>query len=47
MKKILAIVVLVLLLLALLVGCSEADKVNANISKQAEYFGWSLAWLWG
>lgn len=39
MKKILAIVVLVLLLLALLVGCTEADKVNANISKQAEYFG--------
>lgn len=39
MKKILAIVVLALLLLALLVGCTEADKVNANISKQAEYFG--------
>lgn len=39
MKKILAIVVLVLLLLALLVSCTEADKVNANISKQAEYFG--------
>lgn len=39
MKKRFAIVVLVLLLLALLVGCTEADKVNANISKQAEYFG--------
>lgn len=39
MKKRFAIVVLALLLLALLVGCSEADKVNANISKQAEYFG--------
>lgn len=25
-------------LLALLTGCSEADKVNANISKQADYF---------
>lgn len=35
MKKILAIVVLVLLLLTLLVGCTEADKVNANISNQA------------
>lgn len=39
MKKVFAIVVLVLLLLTLLVGCTEADKVNANISKQAEYFG--------
>lgn len=39
MKKVFAIVVLALLLLALLVGCTEADKVNANISKQAEYFG--------
>lgn len=39
MKKRFAIVVLALLLLALLVGCTEADKVNANISKQAEYFG--------
>ena len=39
MKKRFAIVVLTMLLLALLVGCTEADKVNANISKQAEYFG--------
>ena len=39
MKKRFAIVVLAMLLLALLVGCTEADKVNANISKQAEYFG--------
>lgn len=39
MKKVFAIVVLALLLMALLVGCTEADKVNANISKQAEYFG--------
>lgn len=39
MKKVFAIVVLALLLLTLLVGCTEADKVNANISKQAEYFG--------
>lgn len=39
MKKRFAIVVLALLLLTLLVGCTEADKVNANISKQAEYFG--------
>ena len=39
MKKRFAIVVLAMLLLTLLVGCTEADKVNANISKQAEYFG--------
>ena len=39
MKKRFAIVVLTMLLLAPLVGCTEADKVNANISKQAEYFG--------
>lgn len=39
MKKRFAIVVLTMFLLALLVGCTEADKVNANISKQAEYFG--------
>lgn len=24
--------------LIILVGCSEADKVNTNISKQADYF---------
>ena len=27
-----------LLLLFILSGCSEADKVNANLSKQADYF---------
>lgn len=30
---------LALLITAMLTGCSEADKVNANISKQADYFG--------
>lgn len=36
MKKIFAtIMVLVVLVLC---GCSEADKANANISKQADYF---------
>ena len=38
MKKIVAIVLLAVTICALLVGCSEADKVNANISKQADYF---------
>ena len=36
-KTILAIVLLVLCA-ATLVGCSEATKVNHNISKQADYF---------
>ena len=38
MKKIVAIVLLAVAICVLLVGCSEADKVNANISKQADYF---------
>ncbi len=38
MKKIIAIVMVLACICALLVGCSEADKVNANISKQADYF---------
>lgn len=38
MKKIVAIVLLVTAICVLLVGCSEADKVNHNISKQADYF---------
>lgn len=38
MKKIAAIVLLAVAICVLLVGCSEADKVNANISKQADYF---------
>ena len=38
MKKIIALVMVLAGICALLVGCSEADKVNANISKQADYF---------
>ena len=36
MKKIFAVIMLLAALL--LCGCSEADKANANISKQADYF---------
>lgn len=36
MKK--NLVVLLMIVFVLLTGCSEADKVNANISKQADYF---------
>ena len=36
-KKI-VVVVLMMALVAAMTGCSEADKVNANISKQADYF---------
>lgn len=36
MKK--KMMVLLMLMFVLLTGCSEADKVNANISKQADYF---------
>ena len=37
--SLIAAALLALLITALLTGCSEADKVNANISKQADYFG--------
>lgn len=36
-KKILAILAMTTLIF-ILAGCSEADKVNYNISKQADYF---------
>lgn len=36
--SLIAAVLLALLIVAVLAGCSEADKVNANISKQADYF---------
>lgn len=36
--SLIAAALLVLLITAMLTGCSEADKVNANISKQADYF---------
>lgn len=32
------VVVLMLAMVVAMTGCSEADKVNANISKQADYF---------
>lgn len=38
MKKKIKFVFVAALLAALLAGCTEADKVNANISKQADYF---------
>ena len=37
MKKVLALILSVVLVLSP-VGCSEADKVNANLSKDADYF---------
>lgn len=33
-----AVILLAMVIILLLTGCSEADKVNANISKQADYF---------
>lgn len=38
MKKIIALILVLVATCVILVGCSEADKVNANISKQADYF---------
>ena len=38
MKKLAAIISVTLLAAVLLSGCSEADKVNANLSKDADYF---------
>lgn len=37
MKKVFALVISAILALSL-VGCSEADKVNSNLSKEADYF---------
>lgn len=39
MKKFIAIILAIFLIIGLFTACTEADKVNANISKQAEYFG--------
>ena len=39
MKKFIAIILAIFLIICLFTACTEADKVNANISKQAEYFG--------
>lgn len=38
MKKKMKFIFIAVLLIALLAGCTEAAKVNANISKQADYF---------
>jgi uncharacterized protein YxeA len=38
MKKIIAIVTVIMVMVVCLGGCSEAEKVNYNISKQAQYF---------
>lgn len=38
MKKVIAILLAAMCILMLLAGCSEADKVNMNLSKQADYF---------
>ena len=36
--KICTLLALAVLLVTILVGCSEADKVNYNMNKQADYF---------
>lgn len=38
MKKFIAVLLALFCALFMLAGCSEADKVNYNISKQANYF---------
>ena len=38
MKKKIGIIGVLVLVILLVTGCTEADKVNANISKQADYF---------
>lgn len=38
MKKVMAFLVLVLTVAALLVGCSEAERVSQNVSQQADSF---------
>lgn len=38
MKKILCLILVLLLVLGALSGCSEAAKVNADLSKDADYF---------
>lgn len=37
-RKLNVAIVIMMVLSCLISGCSEADKVNANISKQADYF---------
>ncbi len=38
MKKTILIILITIMLLMCLVSCTEADKVNYNVSKQADYF---------
>lgn len=38
MKKIISIMMLALILVCVLASCTEADRVNYNTSKQAQYF---------
>ena len=38
MKKVLSIACTLLIITLVLAGCTEADKVNENLSKQADYF---------
>lgn len=38
MKKKIGILTVLVLVVLLVTGCTEADKVNVNISKQADYF---------
>lgn len=38
MKKIIVTLAIIVLTLIVFAGCSEADKVNQNMSKQADYF---------
>ena len=38
MKKIIALIMMIIICSLMLVGCTEADKVNANLSQQASYF---------
>ena len=37
--KYLAIISILVFSMTFITGCSEADKVNTNLSKQADYFG--------
>lgn len=38
MKKFIGLILILVSLIIVFTGCSEADKVNANMSKQADYF---------
>lgn len=38
MKKVLVLILLLVAVATMMTGCSEADKVNHNLSKDAEYF---------